>query len=112
MTTRALLTRSIDRLNGHAHRFTTGALARNAAGQKVKPSSPYARSWCAIGLVLSEAGQDRIPADGPVHEAVELLDRAAGEQGFLSAMRCADEAGHAGAMRMLRRALQLLNARG
>lgn len=105
MNTYLVLSAAHDLLARRATVFTTRALARDAKGKKVAPDSPYAVRWDAIGAVLHVARRSRIPASGPVFDAIELLDQAAQDQGYLSAYRCSDTLGYSGAITMFRRAL-------
>lgn len=106
--TRKILTAAHDRLVERPTRHTTGALARNRAGEKVKPTSPYAVKFDARGLLLKHVGTDNL--DHPdVFPATQMLRLAAVEQGFMAVSVCNDLHGRTGAMRMLARAIELID---
>lgn len=97
---------------------TTGAIARDWAGRRVKPRHPAATCWCAVGALLKvapsptslERGGTGLNADG--NRALLLLEKAANERGHSSnsvssAAWLNDELGQEGAIGMYGRALEL-----
>jgi hypothetical protein len=111
VSVRSLLHHGVDMLDKPGT-HAKGALARDIAGEPVKPTSPYAVCWCAYGLLLKAAGQDRFASGDDADRASDLLFEAAAERGFVSAPKCNDLEGRKGAIAMYRRALNLLDLNG
>lgn len=106
--TRKILTAAHGRLVEKPTRWTSGALARNRAGEKVKPSSPYAVKFDARGLLLSYVGTDSLD-HRDVFPCTQLVLLAAVERGYRSSSACNDLEGRRGAIGMLARAIELID---
>jgi len=75
--------------------WTTGVLARDAAGEWIEPQDNGAVCWCAVGAVAAVS-----PDVDLEDQAATLLDRTAEERGGVFASRVNDERGHAAVLEM------------
>lgn len=105
-----LLLAGLDMFERNPGSFTTGALARNAAGRKVAPTNPYARSWDMLGILLRFAGVDRFRTGGNEEHASNCLLAAVRERGHVSVRRANDEGGRDEALVFFRRALSYVES--
>lgn len=106
---RVLLERACLFIEGHPQRHTTGARARDHAGERVRADSAQAVAWDAIGVLLHLSATDAIHDDSAVFDALELMQKVAKARGFLSVRTCNDFGGLEAAVAMFRGSLVLLD---
>lgn len=111
MSVEGLLQRGLEVIH-RSGSHSTGALARDAHGERVAPNSPHAVKWDAFGILLHITNAERFVVGSDAERASELLTAAAQEMGYPSAHRASDEGGKNAVESMYRRALARLDLPG
>lgn len=89
-------------------RWTCGEYARTSRGKCIGVECDAAVSFCSIGALASALGSDVDAAENSA--AYKLLHRVATEESYWSVASLNDQGGHAAAMSMFDRAIEIASA--